>query len=219
MIFAMAHPTHAWRRRTASIHGHVTQSLRAGDHHRRGEADHGPDLGLRRTASIRTPFRSMRTATTRARELRREATSSSSFRTTRASTSTTTWRVGEWRRQGGELRHDSPGVHRQDDSGREEAAGRVQEEERRDRGRQPKIQNLNALLTQARADTKAGNYDAAIKAMQEATTPSRMRRFSGSRWATRSWAARMRRKGGEGCGNPDDRSGDHAEVYRCRSFL
>ncbi len=33
-----------------------------------------------------------------------------------------------------------------------------------------KIQNLNALLTQARADTKAGNYDAAITAMQNATT-------------------------------------------------
>ena len=32
-----------------------------------------------------------------------------------------------------------------------------------------KIQNLNGLLTQARADTKAGNYDASIKAMQEAT--------------------------------------------------
>jgi tetratricopeptide (TPR) repeat protein len=33
-----------------------------------------------------------------------------------------------------------------------------------------KVQNLNALLTQARADNKAGNYDAAIKAMQDATT-------------------------------------------------
>jgi tetratricopeptide (TPR) repeat protein len=33
-----------------------------------------------------------------------------------------------------------------------------------------KIQNLNGLLTQARADNKAGNYDAAIKAMQDATT-------------------------------------------------
>ena len=33
-----------------------------------------------------------------------------------------------------------------------------------------KIQNLNAMLTQARADNKAGNYDAAIKAMQQATT-------------------------------------------------
>ena len=33
-----------------------------------------------------------------------------------------------------------------------------------------KIQNLNALLTQARADNKAGNYDAAVKAMQDATT-------------------------------------------------
>src|SRR5260370_18321462 len=33
-----------------------------------------------------------------------------------------------------------------------------------------KIQNLNALLTQARAGNKAGNYDAAIKAMQDATT-------------------------------------------------
>jgi tetratricopeptide (TPR) repeat protein len=33
-----------------------------------------------------------------------------------------------------------------------------------------KIQNLNALLTQARADNKAGNYDAAITAMQQATT-------------------------------------------------
>jgi tetratricopeptide (TPR) repeat protein len=32
-----------------------------------------------------------------------------------------------------------------------------------------KIQNLNALLTQARTDNKAGNYDAAIKAMQDAT--------------------------------------------------
>ena len=32
-----------------------------------------------------------------------------------------------------------------------------------------KIQNLNALLTQARADNKAGNYDAAITAMQQAT--------------------------------------------------
>ncbi len=31
-----------------------------------------------------------------------------------------------------------------------------------------KIANLNALLTQARADTKAGNYDAAIKAMTDA---------------------------------------------------
>jgi len=33
-----------------------------------------------------------------------------------------------------------------------------------------KIQNLNAMLTQARADNKSGNYDAAIKAMQDATT-------------------------------------------------
>jgi tetratricopeptide (TPR) repeat protein len=33
-----------------------------------------------------------------------------------------------------------------------------------------KITNLNALLVQARADTKAGNYDAAITAMQNATT-------------------------------------------------
>jgi tetratricopeptide (TPR) repeat protein len=32
-----------------------------------------------------------------------------------------------------------------------------------------KIQNLNALLTQARADNKAGNYDAAITSMQQAT--------------------------------------------------
>jgi tetratricopeptide (TPR) repeat protein len=32
-----------------------------------------------------------------------------------------------------------------------------------------KIANLNAVLTQARADTKAGNYDAAAKSMQEAT--------------------------------------------------
>ena len=32
-----------------------------------------------------------------------------------------------------------------------------------------KIQNLNALLTQARADNKSGNYDAAITAMQQAT--------------------------------------------------
>lgn len=33
-----------------------------------------------------------------------------------------------------------------------------------------KIANLNTLLTQARTDTKAGNYDAAITAMQTATT-------------------------------------------------
>lgn len=33
-----------------------------------------------------------------------------------------------------------------------------------------KIANLNALLTQARADTKAGNFDSAITAMQQATT-------------------------------------------------
>jgi tetratricopeptide (TPR) repeat protein len=33
-----------------------------------------------------------------------------------------------------------------------------------------KVQNLNALLTQARTDNKAGNYDAAITAMQQATT-------------------------------------------------
>jgi len=33
-----------------------------------------------------------------------------------------------------------------------------------------KIQNLNAQLQQARADTKAGNFDAAISAMQSATT-------------------------------------------------
>jgi NhaP-type Na+/H+ and K+/H+ antiporter len=32
------------------------------------------------------------------------------------------------------------------------------------------IANLNTLLTQARTDTKAGNYDAAITAMQQATT-------------------------------------------------
>jgi tetratricopeptide (TPR) repeat protein len=32
-----------------------------------------------------------------------------------------------------------------------------------------KIQNLNALLTQARADNKAGNYDASIAAMKQAT--------------------------------------------------
>ncbi len=33
-----------------------------------------------------------------------------------------------------------------------------------------KIANLNTLLTQARADTKAGNFDAAITAMQQATS-------------------------------------------------
>jgi len=33
-----------------------------------------------------------------------------------------------------------------------------------------KIANLNAVLTQARADTKAGNFDAAISSMQQATT-------------------------------------------------
>jgi tetratricopeptide (TPR) repeat protein len=33
-----------------------------------------------------------------------------------------------------------------------------------------KIANLNNLLTQARADTKSGNFDAAITAMQQATT-------------------------------------------------
>jgi len=33
-----------------------------------------------------------------------------------------------------------------------------------------KVQNLNALLTQARTDNKAGNYDAALTAMQQATT-------------------------------------------------
>ena len=33
-----------------------------------------------------------------------------------------------------------------------------------------KIQNLNAQLQQARADTKAGNFDAAISSMQSATT-------------------------------------------------
>ncbi len=33
-----------------------------------------------------------------------------------------------------------------------------------------KISNLNTLLTQARADTKAGNFEAAITAMQQATT-------------------------------------------------
>ncbi len=33
-----------------------------------------------------------------------------------------------------------------------------------------KIQNLNALLTQARADNKSGNYSAALTAMQQATT-------------------------------------------------
>jgi tetratricopeptide (TPR) repeat protein len=33
-----------------------------------------------------------------------------------------------------------------------------------------KIQSLNALLTQARADNKAGNYDSAMKAMKDATT-------------------------------------------------
>jgi tetratricopeptide (TPR) repeat protein len=33
-----------------------------------------------------------------------------------------------------------------------------------------KVANLNGLLTQARADNKAGNYDAAITAMQQATT-------------------------------------------------
>jgi tetratricopeptide (TPR) repeat protein len=33
-----------------------------------------------------------------------------------------------------------------------------------------KVQNLNTMLTQARADNKAGNYDAAITAMQQATT-------------------------------------------------
>jgi tetratricopeptide (TPR) repeat protein len=32
-----------------------------------------------------------------------------------------------------------------------------------------KVQSLNAMLTQARADNKAGNYDAAMKAMQDAT--------------------------------------------------
>src|SRR5271154_6954088 len=32
-----------------------------------------------------------------------------------------------------------------------------------------KVQSLNAMLTQARADNKAGNYDAAITTMQQAT--------------------------------------------------
>ena len=77
-----------------------------------------------------------------------------------------------------------------------------------------KIANLNTLLTQARADTKAGNYDAAITAMTDRRPrPSRTRRSCGLRWAMRSWARGCRGESGEGGGQAADRSDDVAEVY------
>lgn len=68
-----------------------------------------------------------------------------------------------------------------------------------------KIQNLNALLTQARADNKAGNYDAAIKAMQDATTA---KPDEGILWITlgdaQLGAADAAAKAAKAAGNPTD---------------
>ena len=83
-----------------------------------------------------------------------------------------------------------------------------------------KIQNLNALLTQARADNKAGNYDAAMTAMQQATAA---KPDEGILWITLGDAQlgsrRRSRKGSQGSGNLGERSGDHAEVHRCCGLL
>jgi len=68
-----------------------------------------------------------------------------------------------------------------------------------------KIQNLNTLLTQARTDNKAGNYDAAIKAMQDATTA---KPDEGILWITlgdaQLGAADAAAKAAKAAGNPTD---------------
>jgi tetratricopeptide (TPR) repeat protein len=68
-----------------------------------------------------------------------------------------------------------------------------------------KIQNLNALLTQARTDNKAGNYDAAITAMQQATTA---KPDEGILWITlgdaQLGAADAAAKAAKAAGNPND---------------
>ncbi len=117
------------------------------------------------------------------------------------------------RRSSAELRHDSQGVRRQDDSRGEESPGGVQEEERRsDARRTQKIANLNTLLTQARADTKAGNFDAAITAMQQATT---QKPDEGILWVALGDAqlgsADAAAKAAKAAGKPS-RSGDPGEV-------
>jgi tetratricopeptide (TPR) repeat protein len=68
-----------------------------------------------------------------------------------------------------------------------------------------KIQNLNALLTEARADNKAGNYDKAIAAMQQATTA---KPDEGILWITMGdaqlGAADTAAKAAKAAGNPND---------------
>jgi tetratricopeptide (TPR) repeat protein len=83
-----------------------------------------------------------------------------------------------------------------------------------------KIQNLNALLTQARTDNKAGNYDAAITAMQQATTA---KPDEGILWITlgdaQLGAADAAAKTAKAAGNPSDpavtaKYGDAATSYK-----
>ena len=56
-----------------------------------------------------------------------------------------------------------------------------------------KIADLNKTLVQARADTKAGNFDGAISSMTQATTQKPDEATCGARWAMRSWAKATRR--------------------------
>ena len=83
-----------------------------------------------------------------------------------------------------------------------------------------KIQSLNTLLVQARADNKAGNYDAAITAMQQATTA---KPDEGILWITMGdaqlGAADAAAKAAKAAGNPSDpavtaKYGDAAASYK-----
>ncbi len=83
-----------------------------------------------------------------------------------------------------------------------------------------KIANLNALLTQARTDTKAGNYDSAIKAMTDATAakPDEPPALD------HAGRCAVGLGGCGGKGSQDSRyvafgSGDSAEVFRCGDLL
>ena len=73
------------------------------------------------------------------------------------------------------------------------------------------------MLTQARADNKAGNYDAAITAMQEATTAKPDEAIL---WITLGDAqlgsCGCRREGSQGGGNSDDRSGNRSRSTTMR---
>ena len=68
-----------------------------------------------------------------------------------------------------------------------------------------KVQTLNAMLTEARADNKAGNFDAAIAAMEKATTT---KPDEGILWITlgdaQLGAADAAAKAAKAAGNPND---------------